>query len=89
MALGADRRSVRWMVLKQSLVLVVTGLAVGIPAAIGGSRFVSSLLFDINPTSPLTLTVAAGIMLSVSLIAAFVPAHRASRVDPMVALRAD
>ena len=89
MALGADRRSVRWMVLKQSLVLVVTGLAVGIPAAIGGSRFVSSLLFNINPTSPLALAVAAGIMLGVSLIAAFVPAHRASRVDPMVALRAE
>ena len=89
MALGADRRSVRWRGLKQSLVLVVTGLAVGIPAAIGGSRFVSSLLFNINPTSPLALTVAAGIMLGVSLIAAFVPAHRASRVDPMVALRAE
>jgi predicted permease len=89
MALGADRGSVRWMVLKQSLVLVVTGLAVGIPAAIGGSRFVSSLLFNIRPTSPLALTVAAGIMLGVSLIAAFVPAHRASKVDPMVALRVE
>ena len=89
MALGADRGSVRTMVLKQSLVLVVTGLAMGIPAAIGGSRFISSLLFNISPTSPLALIVAAGIMLGVSLIAAFVPAHRASRVDPMVALRAE
>jgi predicted permease len=89
MALGADRSSVRRMVLKQSLALVATGLAIGIPAAIGGSRFVSSLLFNISPTSPLALVVAAGIMLGVSLIAAFVPAHRASRVDPMVALRAE
>jgi predicted permease len=89
MALGADRSSVRWMVLKQSLVLVVAGLAIGIPAAIGGNRFVSSLLFNISPSSPLALIVASGIMLAVSLLAAFLPAHRASRVDPMVALRAE
>jgi ABC-type antimicrobial peptide transport system permease subunit len=85
MALGADRGSVRRMVLKQSLVLVVTGLALGIPAAIGGNRFVSSLLFNISPSSPLALTAASAIMLAVS----FVPAHRASKVDPMVALRAE
>ena len=89
MALGADRGSVRTMVLKQSLVLVVTGLALGAPAAVGSSRFVSSLLFNISPTSPLALIAAAGIMLGVSLIAAFVPAHRASRVEPMVALRSE
>ena len=89
MALGADRGAVRWMVLKQSLVLVGLGLAIGIPAAIGGSRFFSSLLFQVSPSSPLALAVAAAIMLAVSTLAAFVPAHRASRVDPAVALRAD
>ena len=89
MALGADRGTVRWMVLKQSLILVGTGLALGVPAAIGGSRFVSSLLFEISPSSPLALTAAAGIMLAVSLLAAFIPAHRASRVDPAIALRAE
>ena len=88
-ALGADRRSLRRMVLKQSLVLVAAGLVIGIPAAIGGTRFVSSLLFNISPSSPMALIVTSGIMLAVSLVAAFVPAHRASRVDPMVALRAE
>ncbi len=89
MALGADRGTVRWMVLKQSLVLVGAGLALGVPAAISGNRFVSSLLYEISPSSPLTLMAATGIMLVVSLLAAFIPAHRASRVDPAIALRAE
>ncbi len=89
MALGADRGTVRWMVLKQSLVLVGAGLALGVPAAIGGNRFVASLLYEISPSSPLTLMTATGIMLAVSLLAAFIPAQRASRVDPAIALRAE
>jgi predicted permease len=89
MALGADRGSVRWMVLRQSLLLVGIGLAVGIPAAIGGNRVVASLLYEISPSSPLTLMAATGIMLAVSLLAAFIPAQRASRVDPAIALRAE
>ena len=89
MALGASRGTVRWMVLKQSLVLVGAGLAIGIPAAIGGSRFVSSLLFEISPRAPAPLAAAAGLMLTVSLLAAFMPARRASRVDPAIALRAE
>lgn len=88
MALGADRGTVRWMVLRQSLILVGVGLAIGIPGAIAGNRFVASLLFEISPSSPLALAAAAAIMLSVSLLAAFIPAHRASRVEPAIALRA-
>jgi ABC-type antimicrobial peptide transport system permease subunit len=89
MALGADAGTVRWMVMRQSLVLVGAGLAIGVPAAIGGNRFVSSLLFEISPSSPVTLLAATGIMLAVSLLAAFIPAQRASRVDPAIALRAE
>jgi len=89
MALGAGRGTVRWMVLRQSLLLVAAGLAVGVPAAVASSRFVSSLLFEISPTSPAPLAGAAAVMLLVALVAAFVPAHRASRVDPVVALRAE
>jgi predicted permease len=89
MALGAGRGTVKWMVLEQSLVLVGAGLVIGVPAAIAGNRVVSSLLFDIRPSSPLPLVVAAGITLVVSFVAAFVPAHRASRVEPVVALRAE
>ena len=88
MALGAGRGTVKWMVLKHSLLLVAAGLAIGIPAALAGNRFVSSLLFDISPSSPLALAAAAVITLAVSFVAAFVPAHRASRVEPVVALRA-
>ena len=54
-----------------------------------GSRFVPSLLFDVSPSSPLALAAAAAIMLAVSLLAAFIPAHRGSRVDPVIALRTD
>jgi ABC-type antimicrobial peptide transport system permease subunit len=77
------------MVMKQSLVLVGAGLAIGIPAAIGSNRFMSSLLFEISSRAPLPLVAAAAIMLTVSLLAAFVPARRASRVDPAIALRAE
>ena len=89
MALGADRRTVRWMVLKQSLLLTAAGLAIGIPGAIGSGRFVSSLLFGISPASPFAVTTAACLMAGVSLLAAFIPAHRASRVEPVVALRTE
>ena len=89
MALGADRGTVRWMVLRQSLILVGAGLAVGIPprsAAIASSRRCCTRSAR---SSPLALTAAAAIMLAVSLLAAFIPAHRASRVDPAIALRAE
>jgi predicted permease len=88
-ALGAGRGTVKWMVLKQSLILVGLGLAFGIPAALGSNRLVESMLFGVSPTSPFALAAAATVMLSVSLLASFVPAHRASRVDPIVALRAE
>jgi predicted permease len=89
MALGAGRGTVRWMVLRQSLALVVVGLALGVPGAIAGSRVVESMLFGLSPTNPAALAGAAGLMLVISLAASFVPAQRAARVDPIVALRAD
>jgi ABC-type antimicrobial peptide transport system permease subunit len=87
MALGAERRTVSWMVIRQSLVLVAIGLALGIPAARWGTRLVQSLLFDLSPADPTTLVVSVLILIGVSLIAAYVPARRASRVDPVDALR--
>ena len=89
MALGADRAMVRWMVVRQSLALVGTGLAIGVPAALGSGRFFASLLFDISPSSPVALMLSAAMMLTVALAATLVPAWRASRVDPATALRAD
>ena len=89
MALGAERSSVRWMIVKQSLVLVGLGLLLGIPAALMGTKLVESMLFELTPRDPATIAGAAAAMIAVALAAAYVPAVRASRVDPIVALRAE
>jgi predicted permease len=89
MALGARRGQVGWMILRQSLVLVAIGLAVGIPAAYLSSHLIESLLFGLEPRDPRAIAIAAAVMVVVALTAAFVPARRASRVDPLVALRAE
>jgi predicted permease len=87
LALGAMRREVLWMVLRQVLLLLGMGVAVGIPVAWGASRFVSSLLFGVKGTDAWTLGAATATLTAAGLVAGFLPAWRASRVDPMVALR--
>ena len=89
MALGAERASVRWLIVKQSLVLVGLGLALGIPAALVGTRLVESMLFGLTARDPVTIAGAVAVMIAASLAAAYVPAVRASRVDPIVALRSE
>ena len=89
MALGAEQWAVRWMVMKSALLLVLVGVTVGVVAALAGTSVVQSLLFGLSPTDPLTFVLAALLMLSVALAAAYLPARRASRVDPVVALRAE
>lgn len=87
MALGAPRRVVVWMVLRQAFVLGIAGLAIGVPAALATSGFVESLLFDIKPNSPASLVGAVTILLSAVLLAGYVPAMKASRIDPISAVR--
>lgn len=87
MALGAKRNQVLWMVLKETLLLVAAGAAVGIPLTLGATRFVRSQLFGVEPHDPLTLALAVLLLTSVAAIAGYLPALRASRVDPIVALR--
>ena len=87
MALGAGRGVVIWMVLREVCVLVVIGLAIGVPTAFGTSRFIESFLFDLKPNDPRAIALAAAILLSAALLAGYGPARRASRVDPIVALR--
>ena len=91
MALGAQRRDVFWMVLRETLVLVTIGVLLGIPAALVATRLASSLisglLFGLKATDPLNITTATFLMIGVALLAGYLPARRASRVDPMVALR--
>ena len=87
MALGAARRQVLWMILRDSLVLVAAGLALGLPLAWFGSRLMASLLYKLQPHDAVSL-VGAGIgVLGVSLVAALLPARRAAGIEPMAALR--
>jgi len=87
MALGAERRNIVWMVLKESLLLVGAGLVIGVPAAWGAAHLISSQLFGLNPSDPVTLSMAVVLLMLVGALAGYLPARKASRVDPLVALR--
>ena len=87
MALGARRREVLSLVLRQSLMLAAAGLSIGLAAAAGTTRYLQSLLFGVTPLSPLTFVTAAIGFAAVALVASYVPARRALRVDPLDALR--
>ena len=89
MALGAQQQNVLRMVMRESLILVVVGVVIGVGAALGAGRFVASLLFGLTPTDAPTSGAAIALMLMVSAIAGYLPARRASRLDPMRALRHD
>jgi putative ABC transport system permease protein len=87
MALGATRADVLWMALKESAWLVSAGIAIGALMALTGTRLISSTLFDIGGVDPVATLVAASLLVGVAAVASFIPARRASLVDPMVALR--
>ena len=87
MALGAKGGNIAWMVLRETLVLVLCGLALGIPAALLSARLIATQLFGLSPTDPVTLGAAAVVLTVVALLAGYIPARRASRVDPLTALR--
>jgi predicted permease len=87
LALGATPGKVLSMVLKESLLLVFLGIAIGVPAALAATRLISARLFGVSAADPLTLAAAALLMIGVAALAAFLPALRASKVDPLVALR--
>jgi predicted permease len=87
MALGAGRGNIQWLVLRETLLLIIGGLVIGIPLALGAAKLVSKQLFGMKPTDPVALIAAAGILTAVAIVAGFFPARRASRVDPLVALR--
>jgi macrolide transport system ATP-binding/permease protein len=87
MALGAQRGAVVWMVLRRVLLLAALGLAISVPAALSASQLVKSFLFETQPNDPGTLVLAGAVLLSAAILAGYAPARRASRIDPLAALR--
>jgi ABC-type antimicrobial peptide transport system permease subunit len=89
MALGARRGNVIGMVLRQVIVMAIVGLAIGVPVAYASAHLVGSFLYGIRPNDPLAVGVAVGILMMAAVVAGYAPARRASRIDPMVALRSE
>jgi len=87
MALGARREDVLKLVVGQGFKLTVMGVGIGIIGALGLTRFLSSLLYGLKPTDPLTFVAVSLLLIAVALVASYIPARRATKVDPMVALR--
>jgi putative ABC transport system permease protein len=87
LALGATTGEVRGMVLRQGLLLTIVGIAVGTASAVFLARLVSDLLYGISAIDPLTFALIPAVLLAVAALAIYIPARRASRIDPVVALR--
>ena len=89
MALGADRMNIVGLVVKQGLVLAVVGVALGIAAAVALTKFMSSVLYEVSATDPATFIVVSATLIAVALLASYIPARSATKVDPLVALKCE
>jgi predicted permease len=89
LALGAQSQSLLWLILRESLVLLVIGLAVGVPVALGSTRFLKSLLYQLTPLDPTAIALAVIAVASMTVTAAWLPARRAARINPVQALRVE
>ena len=87
MALGARRESVLWLVLKETAILVILGTAIGVPAALGLTRFVQTFMYGLTPQDPLSIATGVAVLFAITALAGYLPARRATKVDPLVALR--
>jgi ABC-type antimicrobial peptide transport system permease subunit len=89
MAFGAERSDITRMVMKRSLLLVTAGVVLGVAGAVAMTRVLAKFLFEVRPTDPVTFVVVVLLLVVVALLAGLLPARRATRVDPLVALRWD
>ena len=89
LALGAQQGSVRWMILRETLTLTSLGIAIGIPSGLAASRLIASMLFGLSPSDLSTIVTACVLLLAVAFVAGYVPASRASSIDPILALRTE
>jgi predicted permease len=89
MALGAQARNVRWLILRETLFLVTVGVAVGLPLIFAVTRLAATLLFGLSPTDTVSLISSVLLMLTVAIVAGYLPSRRATKIDPMVALRCE
>ncbi len=89
MALGAQARNILWLVLRETLLLVAIGIAIGLPVALAAPRLIKGFLFGLSANDPLTIALAVSLMIAVAALAGYLPARRATKVDPMMALRHD
>jgi ABC-type antimicrobial peptide transport system permease subunit len=87
MALGARRTQVLWMILRRAVVLAALGVIAGLPLALWAGRYVGTLLFGLTPRDPATLATTATLLIAVASIAGYLPARRATLIDPAVALK--
>jgi ABC-type antimicrobial peptide transport system permease subunit len=88
-SLGAPAHGIVALVMRQGLVAVAAGLVIGLGVAFGGTRYLESLLFGIEPHDPMSFAAAATFLVCVAIVAMLLPAWRAARVDPMIALRSE
>ena len=87
MALGAQVGTVRLLIIKQAILIATVGVAVGLGVALISTRLLTTQLYGISPSDPVTLITAATVLMGVALLACYIPARRATKVDPLIALR--
>jgi predicted permease len=89
LALGARSHMLLWMILRECIVLLVLGLALGVPVALTSTRILKSLLYELSPLDPTAISIAVAAVTVMTIVAAWLPARRATQIDPMRALRAE
>ena len=88
-ALGAQQKSVLWMILRETLALTLLGIALGIPSGLAASRLIASMLFGLSPNDLSTIVTACLLLLVVAFFAGYLPARKASSIDPILTLRTE